>query len=143
MFDEGPLESALRDGLRALPTPELSPDFDARILAALSAPRPWWQRLWEPARPLLLGASCSLVVTLIALHWTLTAPLSAPMSRAALPGLAAAPRPLPSLDALLDQPYLSAGSLAAVWAAPPVPSPGRRPEPPRHAQAGCRAFLVV
>ena len=144
--DDFSLDEALRDGLNTLPVSTPSPEFDARVLAALCAPPPWWLRLWEPAKPLLLGASCSLVVTLLALHWTLSASVAAPQ----LPilgesarSLAAAPHPTLSLDALLNQPHLSAGSLAAVWAAPVPTPPNRRPEPHRHAQGWQRPCLVV
>lgn len=136
-------EEALHTGLRALPVPELSPDFDACVLAALRVPQPWWRRLWEPARPLLLGTSCSLVVTLLALHWTLSAPVAAPISQTFSPALAATSRPAPSLDALLDRPNLSAGSLAAIWNSPPIAPPDRRPEPRRRAQAWQRTCLIV
>lgn len=139
--DDLRLGSALRDGLRALPVPDVSPDFDARVLDALRAPGPWWQRLWEPARPLLLGASCSLTVTLVLLHWTLTAP--APVVGGLERPQASAPARAPSLDRLLDRPDLRAGTLAAAWAAPPPAPSDRRPEPPRHAQAGRRAALIV
>ncbi len=137
--DDFPLHQALRDGLHALPVPPVAADFDARVLLALRAPTPWWQ----PARPLLLGASCSLSITLVLLHWTLSVPVAAPFSHDAPPALAAAPARAPSLDALLDRPDLRAGSLAAAWAAPPPTPPDRRPPPPRHAQAGRRACLVV
>lgn len=150
MFDapeELQVDQALRNGLRALPVPEPSPDFDARILAALRAPTPWWRRWWEPARPLLLGASCSLAVTLLALHWSLSTPVTA--SRPAVPGeseraLATAPTRTPSLDALLDRPNLSAGSLSA-WAArpPAMPSPDRRPAPKPRAQLLRKNVLFV
>ena len=134
-------DDVLRETLRALPVPEPSPDFDARILAGLRDARPWWHRLWEPARPLLAGASFSLAVTLALLHWTLTAPASVP-PQAAVPSLAA--RPLPSLDALLDRPNLSAGSLAQAWASAPVGSPAdRRPAPRRHVQLPPRVTLIV
>ena len=135
---------ALRDGLRALPIPEIGSDFDARVLAALRAPVPWWRHWWQPAKPLLLGASCSLSVTLVLLHWALAAP-QPPMlggSEGERGGVqASAPGRAPSLDGLLDRADLRAGSLAAAWAAPPPPD--RRPAPPRHAQAGRRACLVA
>ncbi len=149
-LEETPLDQALRDGLRALPVPETAPDFDARVLAALRVPAPWWRRWWEPARPLLLGASCSLAVTLLALHWTLSAPvLSAPP----LLGVGGSSRSAraPSLDALLDQPNLSAGSLSA-WEGPPAPNNGgaekndpsnRRPVPKQRAQLLRRPVLMV
>ena len=142
-MDDFSLDSALRDSLRALPVPEPSPEFDSRVLAALSTPPSQWLRFWEPARPLLLGVSCSLAVTLFALHWTLSAPLTVPLPSTAPPALASAPHPMPSLDALLDRPNLSAGCLADVWAAPPPAPPNRRPEPPRHAQMGRPMCLIV
>ncbi len=146
--DDLRLHQALRDGLRALPVPPVASDFDARILDALRAPVPWWQCLWEPARPLLLGASCSLLVTLALLHWTLSASVGTPRPLPPLAGggqenvQAAAPPRAPSLDSLLDRPDLRAGSLAA-WTLPPPAPPDRLPQPPRHAQAGRRSCLVV
>ncbi len=143
----------LSDALRTLPVPALSEDFDDRILSALRRPAPWWQCLtwagvWTPLRPLLLGASGSLAVTLLALHLALSGPVSVPpVSQLPPPDLAAAPQaPLPSLDALLDQPNLRAGSLAA-WngaseeAAPPKSS--RPPEPRRRAEVGRRVELTA
>ena len=142
--DDLSLQQARRDGLRALPVPPAAPDFDARVLLALRAPTPWWRHLWEPARPLLLGASCSLLVTLVLLHWTLSAPSGPPFPRASPSALAAAPGRAPSLDTLLDRSDLRAGSLSAAWTAPPPdPPPDRRPEPPRHALAGRRPVLIV
>lgn len=141
--DDITIHQFLRDGLQALPVPPVAPDFDARVLRALRAPTSWWRRLWEPARPLLLGASCSLLVTLVLLHWTLTAPVGTPFPRTVPLALAAAPARASSLDAMLDRPGLRAGSLAAVWAAPPPAPPDSRPQPPRHAQTGHRAPLIV
>ena len=135
-------DDVLRETLRALSVPEPSPDFDARVLAGLRESRPWWHRLWEPARPLLAGASFSLAITLALLHWTLTAPVAAPPQAAAVSNVAA--RPLPPLDALLDRPNLSAGSLAQAWTdAPPEMPPDRRPAPRRHAQLPPRVTLIV
>ena len=68
----------LADALRSLPVPAPSADFDARVLAALRVPRPWWRRVWQPIQPLLLGASGSLAVTLLLLHFTLSGPPAAP-----------------------------------------------------------------
>ena len=134
-------DDVLRETLRTLPVPELSPDFDARVLAGLRDARPWWHRLWEPARPLLAGASFSLVLTLALLHCTLTTPVAAP-PQSIVPSLAA--RPLPPLDALLDRPDLSAGTLAQAWASAPLEAPAdRRPAPRRHAQLPPRVTLIV
>ncbi len=124
--------AALRHGLRGLPTPVPSPDFDDRLLAALRGPRPWWQTLWPQARPVLAGAACSALLTLAALSWSLQTPTPA------LPAVSAAhaaPRPLDmtALDHLLDRPGLSAASLARIEtpvpSAPAAPLDGRRPPP--------------
>ena len=145
---ETTLEAALRSGLRSVAVPSVSTDFDERILAALHGPKPLWLRLWQPARPLLAGASFSLLVTLLGLHWSLSAPLSgppAPNSGGAREEQSFAARPAPSLDALLDRPNLTAGSLAFVWNAPPAPTPqpGTRPEPRRRASSFCHQTLIV
>ena len=140
--DDAPLDAALRDGLRSLPVPTVSPDFDTRILAALQRPLPLWKRLWQPAQPLLAGASFSLIATLICLHWSLSAPVAQPPQALSQPILAA--HPTPSLDALLDRPNLSAASLAFYWNAPPqAPTPANRPEPRRRAQSRPRESLVA
>lgn len=141
----------LRDALTALPTPPLSLDFDSRVLTALCAPPPWWDwrawhwhLLWPTLRPVMLGAGGSLGVTLLALHWTLSAPVSAPAFPAMPRDLAAAPAHLPSLDALLARPDLSAGSFAAWAALPPPPAPvDRRPVPRRRAERLRPDALVV
>lgn len=149
-----PEDAALRDALRSLPVPVPSMGFDDRVLAALNAPRPWWQglswrRVWQPVQPLLLGTSCSLGLTLLLLHLTLSAPLTAPaLSAPVLTNLAAAP--MPPLDALLDRPNLRAGSLAAWNSAPaaedeaeePQKTP-RKPEPRRRAKVYSRPVLVA
>ena len=150
--DDLTLRQSLRDGLHALPVPSIAPDFDARVLDALRAPLPWWRRVWEPARPLLLGASCSLSVTLVLLHWTLAAPRPPILAQlhptggheqeSVQAGVQSRGR-APSLDRLLDRPDLRAGSLAAAWATRPPDPPDRRPTPPRHALAGHCACLVV
>ncbi len=150
-----PEDAALRDALRSLPVPPPSADFDDRVLAALTAPRPWrqrlsWRRVWQPVQPLLLGTSCSLGLTLLLLHITLSAPLAVPVSSPpALTNLAGASLvPLPPLDALLDRPNLRAGSLAAWNSAPaadaeePQKAP-RRPEPRRRAEVYRRVALVA
>jgi hypothetical protein len=143
---ETTLEAALRNGLRALPVPSVSADFDERILAALHGPKPLWLRLWQPARPLLAGASFSLLVTLVGLHWSLSAPVNpSPAELGAGRPSILATRPLPSLETLLDRPNLTAGSLAYAWNAPsiPTPQPGARPEPRRRASNFYRQTLVV
>lgn len=140
------VSQALRDGLRALPVPAVAADFDARVLAGLCAPLPWWRRWWQPAKPLLAGASFSLVVTLLGLHWILAAPMTMPAAPFTVspPSVTASSAPAPSVDALLYRPDLSAGSLAMVWYSPPVaPTAARRPEPRRHAQISRRSCPVA
>jgi hypothetical protein len=158
MSDPTPEDTMLRDALRSLPVPAPSQDFDDRVLAALRVPAPWWQRLswrgiWQPVQPLLLGTSCSLGLTLLLLHLTLSAPQAAPLpAPAAVSSLAAVPSaPLPSVDALLAQPNLCAGSLSAAWNSPPAPNnegagtgnASGRPEPRRRAEAyRCPALVA-
>ena len=140
----------LGEALRSLPVPLPSADFDDRVLAALRRPTPWWRRLWQPAQPLLLGASGSLAVTLLLLHFTLNSPLSPPsQTPVSVQNLAAAPpASLPSVDALLDRPGLCAGSLTAAWNSPILPEPvaepaPRKPEPRRRAEVDRRVTLTA
>ncbi len=141
----------LAHALRSQPIPPASADFDDRVLAALRVPIPWWRRWWQPVQPLLLGASGSLAVTLLLLHFTLTGPQTAPApTSASVQNLAAAPPiSLPSVDALLDRPGLCAGSLTATWNSSPLlpdaaPEPApRKPEPRRRAQVNRRSCLTA
>ena len=132
---------SLADALRGLPTPPPSADFDDRVFAALRVPVPWWRRGWQTVQPLLLGASGSLAVSLLLLHFALAGPQTVPMPPpVSVQNLAAAPpASLPSVDALLDRPGLCAGSLTAAWngALPPEPASEqapRKPEPRRRAE---------
>lgn len=132
MPEPGDWELPLRQGLRDLPAPPVPADFDARVLAALARPRPWWRALWPQAWPLLSGACCSLVATLALTAWALQAP-SPPVSHA--PPSATRPLDMNAVDRLLDRPRLSAAALAG-WDSPP-PSPADRsrtpPRPSEHA----------
>ncbi len=140
----------LADALRSLPVPPPSAEFDDRVLAALRVPIPWWRRGWQTVQPLLLGASGSLAVSLLLLHFTLSGPPSAPSPvPISVQNLAAAPpASLPSVDALLDRPGLCAGSLTAAWNSPPLPEPAfeqapRKPEPRRRAEVIRRPTLTA
>lgn len=119
---------ALRDGLRRLPAPQISADFDARVLAALALPpSPWEQvRMFAVStlRPLLCGAACSLAVTLLALFWLLHAP-AGPSSFPAAPVSAARLLDMATVDDLLKRPRLGAWSLSG-WArqSASLPIPG-------------------
>ncbi|HZT42912.1 MAG TPA: hypothetical protein VFA07_12160 [Chthonomonadaceae bacterium] len=75
--EETRVEMALREGLRGLPAPTVSPEFNARVHAALRRPVPWWQSLWASARPVLCAGACSLVGMLALLSWVIRAPLPA------------------------------------------------------------------
>lgn len=110
------IDQALRDGLRGLPVPPLSPDFDARILSALDAPRPWWRLWWQQAQPVLWGASCSLALTLLLLHWSLQTPFAPPSIS---PQNAPSPARVLAINRLLDCPNLSVASLSGfAWREP-------------------------
>ena len=143
-----PEDARLADALRCLPVPPPSADFDDRVLAALRVSVPWWRRLWQPAQPLLLGASGSLAMTLLLLHLTLSGPLPSPAPLAASPLASAPSTPLPPLDALLDRPNLCAGSFAAWTAALPAETAApeeapHKPEPRRRAEVYRRPALVA
>ena len=131
-------EAALRAGLRGLPTPDPSPDFDAGVLTALRAPRAWWQTLWQEARPLLAGASCAAVLTLAALSWS----LQTPPPPGSPPGTAS-PRPvdMAALEHLLDRPGLSAASLTEIAA--PAPDGHRASPPPRRRVSRLNTPLIT
>ena len=64
---ESETDVALRESLRLLPVPDASPEFNLRVHAALQQTPPWWRTLWIHARPILSGAACSLLVTLVLL----------------------------------------------------------------------------
>jgi hypothetical protein len=129
---EGELEEradrALREGLERLPVPEASPEFDARVLAAVRQPVPWWQALRAPLRPMLSGAACSLVVTLALIYWSSRLPATVRPANAAPTGSIAA------LDQSLDRPDLSVFShtrlsaLRPPWqSVPPQPRDKEKP----------------
>jgi hypothetical protein len=101
-------DSALRDGLRGLPVPSISPDFDARVLAGLRRPLPWWLLSWQMLRPALSAAACSLAITLIVVQW---ARASSPQ-----PPKAAASTAAVKIDLLqaIDHPNVHAAYLPAL-----------------------------
>ncbi|HLK55614.1 MAG TPA: hypothetical protein VKU00_03570 [Chthonomonadaceae bacterium] len=66
--EEHETDRHLNQGLRSLPVPEVSADFDARVHEALRRPTPWWQPLWTQMRPVLTAMACSLVITLVLLQ---------------------------------------------------------------------------
>lgn len=128
---DDPAEHALRAGLYAQPVPNVSPDFNDRVLAALRRPAPWWQLWWQSARPVAISAAGSLCLTLVLLHWSLNAPLPPP-SRVPATSVASRSATMPSLDALLNRPNLCAASLEWDWNAPLPVSPPALPH--RHSE---------
>jgi hypothetical protein len=134
------LAPALREGLRCLPVPAVSPGFDSRVLAAHSRcargglVRQWLN--WRTLRPVLGGAACSLVVMLALSAWSARLPLEV-RARPALGGPDAV-----ALDRALARPDLSAASLARLIGrgtsggtppapTPPAQAPAPRPQPGR------------
>lgn len=154
MFDEKStdieLDLALREGLQAVPTPELSGEFDNRVLSALRQQRPWWQAMLPGLKPMIAGAACSLVLALTLVRWAVNAPMTKTVhSRTAkaptISGTAAASvdahrsvtSATPNPEDLLDRSDLTASSLARLYmgrlpapAAPraAVEQPKRAPE---------------
>lgn len=66
------MEFALREGLRAQPVPEVSADFDARVLRAVHGRSPFWEPLLSAFRPALATAAVATVITtlLISPKWS-------------------------------------------------------------------------
>lgn len=136
-----PADAVLRAGLRALPVPQASPDFDTRVLVALRAapPRPWGQTWWQTCqrglRPVLGSAAFSLIGMLLLLRGTGDAPgdaarpAASSQIQASAVTRAGAERRI-ALDDVLDRPNLSALSLLArtVVANPVLPPAGRSPQ---------------
>src|SRR3954468_19804407 len=61
------ISALLKQGLRSVPVPEASADFDSRVRARLRRPQSPWQWLWGALKPALAPAGLSLAVTLAAL----------------------------------------------------------------------------
>lgn len=104
------VDALLRIGLAALPVPQTSPDFAARIQAEFGAGRRAGQshhspplgsarhRLWAELRPMMMGAACSLCLTLAVARWAILMPT--PVASPASPAL---PVQAVTADALLDR----------------------------------------
>src|SRR5437660_12749825 len=104
-MSESDYEISLRQGLRELPVPSVSADFDSRVLAAIASPVPWWRALVPALRPAASASVCSLIATLALLHWATGGPIATPIGR-----VASQPSAL-SIDTALDQPDQRAGTL--------------------------------
>jgi hypothetical protein len=119
--DSDLVHSALRDGLHALPVPPVSSDFDARVLAGLTRPLPWWLLAWHTARPVLSAAACSLAITLVVLQWARAS--SPPPPKAAQTATAARADKIDLLEAI-DHPNIHAAYLPTL-----LPHTRSRPDP--------------
>lgn len=138
--EEARIEMALREGLRSLPVPDTSPDFAARIHAALRRPVPWWQMLWVHARPVLGAGACSLIGMLALLHWTAQMPLTPPATTLQRTDTTALNRVLESpslatasLDGLSSLRRLSRANTPESNSLPRIEIP-KKPAPERHSQ---------
>lgn len=130
------LDEALRDGLRRLPLPEISPDFDMAVLEAVRRPLPLWTVFLTAARPVFAGMCCSLIVTVLAVGWTLRSPYISTVPRT--PSDTLSHIDLAALDRAIDSRNLRADTLLrlALDASPSVDSSNpadRRVIPIRHA----------
>jgi hypothetical protein len=97
---------ALRNGLRQLPQPVVSSDFDARVLARLSRPEPWTRQapsLLTRLRPAFGAAVVTVPCALVLITFLGRAPEST-FSPGATPAQAAQALPL---DQAFDRPDLS------------------------------------
>ena len=61
------VDAALRQGLRLIPEPHVSPDFDAKVLERLSRPEPWGQRALTYLRSLRPAFGAAAVTVPLAL----------------------------------------------------------------------------
>jgi hypothetical protein len=70
MPDDSEISALLQQGLKRIPVPEPSASFDAGVRARLRRRESPWQIFWNLARPVLVPAGCSLVITLAVLKVT-------------------------------------------------------------------------
>jgi hypothetical protein len=101
---------ALRSGLRGIPVPPVSADFDARVFQQLVRPEPLMARILASARglrPALAAASLTVPCVLLAVMWlsqpsanVVAAPASSARTAEALP-----------VDQALDRPDLTPATL--------------------------------
>jgi hypothetical protein len=107
-------DSALRTGLRDLPTPQPSPDFDARVFQRLARPEPLRDRIRALARgmrPALAAAGVTAPCALLLVMWLARTPggaIAAPLSGASAPSRAAEALPV---EQALEKPDLTPATL--------------------------------
>lgn len=138
MDSDGEMKRMLGRGLATIAVPAPSPEFNSRVLAAVSTPRrrllPDRNALWRSLRPILGGAACSAALTVGLYFWGAGTPL--PESR----GFAPATASIADVERALDSGQLSlsglhTGSLSIEVVAPDIPAeaplpPGSRSQAP-------------
>jgi hypothetical protein len=129
-------EGALREGLRQVHIPDISPSFDDTVLKALQRKQPFWPGLWISVRPAFAAMCCSLAATYVVVNLTLSSPVTATQP-------SAGPTPAPAasmalLDRAINQPVLRADSLRMLSLYPadiaPPEAPAQPPKPVRHVE---------
>ena len=132
------LDAALRQGLRDIPVPHVSPEFDNRIMQAIHRPHPWWLIDWRrEGFSLIIPISTAVFACIATLGMTLWTGAAGPVRftpnrvvqnviQAALQ--AADSGQVSPTTLLLRSPRASAGasqapSVPAALAAPPAESP--------------------
>jgi hypothetical protein len=95
-------DQILREGLRSLPSPIPSVDFDERVLAELHDSISWRAALRDSLKPMLAAMTGSFLIGLLAIHFFLQAP--APN----LSTMKSAPINYEAMQKLIDSPNLSA-----------------------------------
>ena len=143
-FDEAEMEAILQRGLRQLPVPDASTDFDSRVRARLQPRLSWWLLIRAGLRPMLAPAAFSLSVTLAALIVS-SAPRSSelkPEQPRSAGNIARDPLPgrMQSIDQELEQIDRDTPTLGGFRAPHRPVSPGsERTHEGRHGASGLRA----
>lgn len=131
MDSDGEMKRRLGQGLANIAVPAPSPEFDSRVLAAVSRPHRRLladrQALWRALRPLLGGAACSAALTVGLYFWGAGTPLEERRS------LAPASASLVDVERALDSGQVSlsgfhTGSLRLEVGTPDIPA--EAPSPP-------------
>ena len=108
------LDPALRSGLRSIPTPNIAPDFDSKVLARLAVETaPWYVRaglVVRSLKPAFAAGAFSLPICLALITW-LSKPI--PTTITIPPSSAVSARMAP-LDQALDRPDLSPATLRRI-----------------------------
>jgi hypothetical protein len=108
------LDTALRSGLRSIPTPTIAPDFDSKVLARLAEETaPWYVRtslVVRSLKPAFAAGALSLPICLTLIAW-LSKPIPTTIT---LPSSNAVSARMAPLDQALDRPDLSPATLRRI-----------------------------